>query len=263
MMVVISDRPSPNVLRLLINRPDKRNAINLEVRQQLLEALANAQADSSIRAIVFGGAGGIFSAGGDLPSMVGLSEVQARERMAHIHTLCKVLAGLPVPVVSAIEGFGAGAGVGLALLGDHIVVGPDTKILFPFMKLGLAPDWGMLRSLPMRIGVAKTRQLLVSDAMLTGVEILQLGLADEFSAEGDVMGMAIARAERMAQLPLVAFARMKQRLQQPSQNLNEELKREEDDQARLLLSADFQEGFAAFGEKRAPDFKQAAWDESE
>ncbi|CAN0504606.1 unnamed protein product, partial [Phaeothamnion confervicola] len=130
--VVLVDRPAPHVARLLINRPDKRNAIDYDVRQQLTDALGTLLGDATVRAIVFGGAQGVFSAGGDVPSMVGLSEAQARERMQHIHVLCRLIAGAGVPVVSAIEGIGAGAAVGLALMGDRIVVGEGTKILFPF-----------------------------------------------------------------------------------------------------------------------------------
>ena len=105
-------------------------------------ALPPLLADIDVRALVFGGVGGVFSAGGDLPSMVGIDAAAARARMQHIGVLCKLVAGARVPVVSAMEGFSAGAVVGLALLGDHIVAGPGTKVLFPFLKLGLAPDWG-------------------------------------------------------------------------------------------------------------------------
>jgi enoyl-CoA hydratase/carnithine racemase len=254
MKVLVVDMPVPNVWRVLINRPEKRNAINAEVRQALLDLLEDARGDKHCRALVFGGVGGSFSAGGDLPSMVGITEQQARERMEHIHRLCHSLANLPLPVITAVEGFGAGAGVGLALLGDHIVVGPESRILFPFMKLGLAPDWGMLHSLPARVGVAVSRQVLLGDEPVPGARAAAIGLADEFAEDGDVMKLALKRAEKYAALPQAAFAKMKVRLNTPASSLEQELARELDDQAELLLSPDFAEGYSAFMEKRTANF---------
>lgn len=252
--VVLVDRPAPHVARLLINRPDKRNAIDHAVRQQLTEALSALLGDATVRAIVFGGAQGVFSAGGDVPSMVGLSEAQARERMQHIHVLCRLIAGAGVPVVSAIEGIGAGAAVGLALMGDRIVVGEGTKILFPFLKLGLVPDWGQLLTLPRRVGLPVARRILTDGVPVSGAEAHRIGLADTLVADAQVMATAVAQAGELALLPREAFARMKARLNYPSGSLAEELAREETDQAVCLLGDEFVEGHDAYVNKRAADF---------
>ncbi|WP_194915240.1 enoyl-CoA hydratase/isomerase family protein [Azospirillum sp. INR13] len=252
--VVLVDRPSPRVARLLINRPDKRNAIDHAVRAEMIEALTALAGDRTVRALVFGGRDGVFSAGGDIPSMVGLDEDGARARMRHIHSLCRLIADSPVPVVSAIEGIGAGGAVGLALLGDRIVVGPGTKILFPFLRLGLTPDWGQLLTLPRRVGLPAARRLLSSGDIVGGDEAFRLALADRLVPDAEVMEAAIAEAERMALLPLDAFRRMKGRLNEPSSSLEAEFRREEDDQAVCLLSDDFDEGYRAFVGKRTPDF---------
>ncbi|MFP5304206.1 MAG: enoyl-CoA hydratase/isomerase family protein [Gammaproteobacteria bacterium] len=253
-MSVLVDRPSGTVLRLRINRPDKRNAIDHAVREALTEALLAAREDRQTRAVVIGGVGSTFSAGGDIASMAELSEAQARERMQHIHRLCRVVVDTPMPVVSAAEGFCAGAGVGLALLGDVIVAGAHSKFLFPFFKLGLVPDWGLLRTLPARVGVAAARRMLLHGRVIPGDEAARIGLADEYVGEADVMAAAVERAEMLAGLPQQAFARTKQRLSQPSAGFDEELAREENDQAALLCGADFREGYAAFVEKRNPNF---------
>jgi 2-(1,2-epoxy-1,2-dihydrophenyl)acetyl-CoA isomerase len=252
-MTILIDRPAPGVLRLLINRPEKRNSINYEVRVALMEALVASRDDPQCRAIVLGGVGGMFSAGGDLASMAGQDEAGARARMSHIHQLCHLIVQTPVPVISAVEGFCAGAGIGMALLGDVIVAGSSSKFLFPFMRLGLTPDWGTLRTLPARIGVAAAKRMLVHGQVIPGEDAVRLGLADEFAGD-DVMGAALACATRMARLPQAAFAHMKTRLNHPAATFAQELQREEDDQAGLLQSADFREGYAAFGEKREPDF---------
>jgi 2-(1,2-epoxy-1,2-dihydrophenyl)acetyl-CoA isomerase len=251
---LLIDRPVAGVLRLLINRPDKRNAIDFDVRQQLTEAFEWLSTDGGVRAVVLGGVGGHLSAGGDLPSMVGLTGVDARARMSHIGALCRRVYGSSLPVVTAMEGFSAGACVGLALLGDHIVVGENTRILFPFMKLGLVPDWGLLYTLPRRVGLPVARRLLVSGDALSGAEAQRLALADEVVADAEVMQTAVRRASAFAALPRAAFARMKQRLAFPRQTLEDDLVCEQDDQAALLRGAEFREGYAAFMEKRVADF---------
>lgn len=252
--VVLLDRPLPHVARLLINRPDKRNAIDHDVREQMAGHFEALRRDTSVRAVVLGGVGGMFSAGGDLPSMQGLTHEQASARMQHIHVLCRLVAGMPLPVVSAMEGIAAGAVVGLALLGDHIVGGHGTRVLFPFLKLGLAPDWGQLLTLPRRVGIGHARRILISGKPLEGEEAHRIGLFDQLVEDGQVMDSAVRKAAELGALPQEAFGRMKMRLNAPSSSLEEELAREASDQAVCLLGDDFQEGYAAFMEKRTPDF---------
>ena len=252
--VVILDRPAPHVARLRINRPDKRNAIDLAVREQFIDLLDQSLADPEVRALVFGGVAGVFSAGGDVSSMEGLTEDQARERMRHIHVLCRKVADARLPVVSAMEGVTAGAAVGLALLGDRIVMGRQARVLFPFMKLGLAPDWGLLMTLPRRVGLPVAQRLFCDGQPISADEALRVGLADVVCEDAEVMDTAVRVAASLAALPAQAYARMKQRLVHPSATLAEELVREENDQAACLLTDDFQEGFDAFRNKRSADF---------
>ncbi|NDZ18883.1 enoyl-CoA hydratase [Variovorax sp. WS11] len=252
--VLVLDRPAAHVGRLRINRPDKRNAIDYDVRQGFIDALPALLADGQTRALVLGGTQGAFSAGGDVTSMEGLDEQGARERMRHIHVLCGLVANAGIPVVSAMEGFAAGAVVGLALLGDHIVAGPGTKVMFPFLKLGLAPDWGQLLTLPRRVGLGVARRILASGETVTGEEAFRIGLADTLVPDAEVMDTAVAKAADLARLPADAFACMKRRLNEPSASLAAEFKREEDDQAMLLTGPGFREGFDALRSKRAPDF---------
>jgi 2-(1,2-epoxy-1,2-dihydrophenyl)acetyl-CoA isomerase len=248
------DRAAPGVMRVLIDRPDKRNAIDFDVREQLIDALGRLLGDADVRALVLGGTGGHFSAGGDLPSMVGLSSADAHKRMQHIARLCRLMHGATIPVVTAMEGVAAGACIGLALLGDWIVAGEGAKILLPFMKLGLVPDWGMQHTLPQRVGLPAARRLFMVDKPISAREALQAGLVDDLAADGDVMPVAVGQAERFAALPQEAFSRLKARLNRPASSLDQDLAREEEDQASLLLGADFREGYAAFVEKRNPDF---------
>jgi 2-(1,2-epoxy-1,2-dihydrophenyl)acetyl-CoA isomerase len=250
---VLVDAPAPHVVRVLIHRPEKRNAIDAEVRQALLAQLPPIVANPDTRALVLGGAGGIFSAGGDVSTMSNLSEADARARMDLVRQVCLLVGGIPFPVVAAVEGFAVGGGVGLALLADHLVVGESTKIILPFFKLGIAPDWGLLHTLPLRVGLPMARRLFTEGKTTSGRDALALGLADQL-AEGDVMAAAIERAVALAALPRDAFARAKARWSNPASSLADALAREVDDQSVLLSGPDFAEGFAAFTGKRAPDF---------
>ncbi|MGE4340029.1 MAG: enoyl-CoA hydratase/isomerase family protein [Pigmentiphaga sp.] len=252
--VVLLDWPAPYVARLRINRPDKRNAIDVAVRQGLIDHLMQLQNEASFRALVLGGVGGTFSAGGDVPSMAGLDADGASERMQHAHVLCRLVAGLRVPVVSAFEGVSTGAAIGLALLGDEIIMGRSAKVLFPFLRLGLAPDWGQLLTLPRRVGLPAARRLFTRDGPVLATEAEQLGLADLVCDDDAVMAVAIERASALASLPALAYGQMKQRLNHPSATLAEELGREEADQVACLCSPDFLEGYRAFREKRSPVF---------
>ena len=249
------DRPAPHVARLLIDRPAQRNAIDWTVRESLLAALAAQLADPAVRAVVLGGVGGMFSAGGDLPSMAGLSREAARERLRHIHAVCRTVASAPLPVVTAVEGVAAGGAVGLALLGDHIVAGQGARILFPFLALGLVPDWGQLLTLPRRVGMPVARRFLTAGRAVLADEALRTGLADAVVVDEAAMGEAVEVASSMARLPREAWIRTKRRLAGP---LDEDLRQEEEDQAACLTGPEFAEGLAAFRARRPPDFVAVA-----
>ncbi|OHC94287.1 MAG: hypothetical protein A2792_13560 [Sphingomonadales bacterium RIFCSPHIGHO2_01_FULL_65_20] len=253
--LVLLDHPAAGVVRLRLNRPEKRNAIDQATRQALMSAADGAFGDPRHRAVVFGGMGGVFSAGGDLPSMAGLTEVQARDRLNHGHTLCRLFAGSPAPIVSAVEGVAAGASVGLALLGDYIVVGRSSRILFPFIKLGLVPDWGLLRSLPMRVGLSRARRIILSGASIDGPTAVDIGLADEVVDDEAVAKTAVQRAQTYAALPREASRRIRARLGAFGDlDLDGDLVVEVEDQTACLLHPEFREGLAAQMERRAPDF---------
>ena len=126
--------------------------------------------------------------------------------------------------------------------------------MFPFLRLGLVPDWGQMLTLPRRVGVGHARRILTSGQTVQGEEAARIGLIDTLVPDDQVMAEAIRRAGELALLPQDAFSRMKQRLNEVSASLADELAREEADQAVCLLGGEFEEGFAAVVEKRSPDF---------
>jgi 2-(1,2-epoxy-1,2-dihydrophenyl)acetyl-CoA isomerase len=127
--------------------------------------------------------------------------------------------------------------------------------MVPFLKLGLVPDWGMMRSLPLRVGLAQARRLIFDTATVSGQEAHAIGLIDRFVPDGSVMDAAVNYASQLAQLPTGAVGRLKARLRcQPG--FEQDLAAEEADQVSGLTGREFSEGFAAYMEKRKPDFSK-------
>ncbi len=254
MDALLTDEPAPFIRRLLINRPDARNAINADVRAALFDALTTTRDDAKIRAVILGGAGGIFCAGGDLPSMVGISPQAARERMQEGHRIIELLWGFPKPVVAAVERAAAGAGAALALAADRVIIGHQSSLLFPFLRLGLVPDWGLMQLLKRRAGLVRATRLCLDSATVKGTEAVADNLADLAVDDGDVMPTAIAEAQRLATLPTAAFARLKAGLRETGAPDPLGLRYEADAQVACLTGPEFTEGYAAFRDKRTPDF---------
>jgi len=256
MAVVNIERRADGIGRVAINRPDKRNALNDDVRNTLISELPKLFGDDAVHAILLTGEGGHFCAGGDIASMEGLDSKGARARMKANHQIVRMIAEAEKPVVTAIEGFAVGAGAGLAMLGDTVVIAEGGTIGFPFFKVGLIPDYGILHTLPRRAGGAKARQLLLYAKMVKAPDAVEMGLADELVAEGKAEETAIQRALTLAAMPPFAFAIAKQQLGLAPVKLEEALEMEALAQAGCFGADEFQEGFSAFMEKRAPDFRK-------
>jgi 2-(1,2-epoxy-1,2-dihydrophenyl)acetyl-CoA isomerase len=239
-------------LVLEMNRPGKRNALSRDLRTELLEALRAAVDDGQTRAVVLCGAGGHFSAGGDLDDMEVASLEAGRARFDLSHALIRQMIAGPVPVIAAVEGWAVGAGMSLALAADWVVMARPARLAASFGKVGLIGDLGIAHSLPQRIGAARSRQLLLSNATLTAQEALQMGVCDHLAEEGQ----ALARALRCA-APLAAgaprSAATTKALMAPA--LDAVLAVEREAQAQLFLTADHAEGKAAFRARRVPNFK--------
>jgi 2-(1,2-epoxy-1,2-dihydrophenyl)acetyl-CoA isomerase len=255
MSLVISETAAPGIARIAINRPDKRNAASPEVRDALIEALGKALRDPVVHAIVFGSTGGHFCAGGDIDSMAGVDMAAARTRMQDNHRLVRTLAEAEKPVVAAVEGYAVGAGAGIALLADTIVLAEGGTLGFPFFRVGLTPDYGILFTLPRRVGSARARQILLYAKMIKGREAIDMGLADELAADGGTEARAIALAQELAAMPPHAFALTRRHLAMEPQTLEAALEMEALSQSLAFVGPELAEGRAAFVEKRKPKFR--------
>lgn len=254
MSLVIVEGPEEGIAQLALNLPEKRNALTAGLRAALKAGFEALAGDAAVRAIVIRGEGGAFCAGGDIATMQDFTPEQGRARMQSGHPFVRLLHDCEKPVVAAVEGAAVGAGAGLALLCDAIVVGEGATFGFPFFRLGLVPDWGILHTLPRRVGVGRARQLLLHARMLKGREAYDWGLADFLVPDGAAVAEAVRQAKSLAAQPHQAFALVKRQLNLQPVPLADTLEWEALAQPLAFKTADHQEGRAAFLEKRKPKF---------
>jgi 2-(1,2-epoxy-1,2-dihydrophenyl)acetyl-CoA isomerase len=251
--VLIEDRGAVRIVTL--NRPEKRNAIDIPVRLELADAIESAGADNSVRAILLTGAGNAFCSGGDITSMERMSPERAMERTQLAQRVIRAIWNAGKPVVAAVEGSAFGAGVALAAACDRVVAASDARFATTFTNVGLAGDMGTFASLPARVGIARARQMLMMPAPIDAARALEIGLVDALAEPGRALPDALADAQRLAAGPTLAYGVIKSMLAAGSAlGPFELLDLEAQHQSQLFDSDDFAEGIAAFREKRKPQF---------
>jgi enoyl-CoA hydratase/carnithine racemase len=255
---VLVEQLEAGVLVLTLNRPERRNAIDPELRDALAEALDRAGTDEAVRGVVLSGAGGAFCAGGDLARFQELHDARAYRHVSHRLTdLVESVERLEKPVVAAIDGAVTGAGLALALACDWRVGSPQARILFREGRVGLVPTHGGLTRLVKLLGLARAKEVLLGGEDLDAEAAHAAGLLSEL-AEEDVVARARARVETMLVRAPLSFAAAKRLLQlaadvdQRSAILAESLA-----QTTLLQSDDHHEGLTAARERRDPVFRGA------
>jgi enoyl-CoA hydratase/carnithine racemase len=253
MTVLVEDHDAVRVITL--NRPQVRNAIDIPLRIALAEALETADANASVRAILLTGAGPVFCSGGDISTMQRMEPGPAIARAEMAQRVIRAIWSTPKPVLAAVEGAAYGAGAALAAACDRVTAASDSRFATTFTNVGLAGDMGSFASLPRRIGVPRTRQMLMLGTPVSAEQALSWGLVDAVVEPGAAVHAALAEAQRLADGPAEALGVIKAMLAlSPTLDPLGVLDREVDQQARLFGSDDFAEGIAAFTEKRRPKF---------
>ena len=243
------------VHRLTLNRPDKINALNAAVFEGLAAALDAAEADEGCRAILLMGAGRGFCSGADLTGSVGSSDDLGVELERSYNPLVRRLRSLPLPVVCAVHGVAAGAGLNLALACDVVVAGKTARLTQAFVRIGLLPDAGGTWFLPRLVGDARARGLAMLGEPITGEQAAEWGLIWSAVEDGQEIAEGERLARQLADLPTQAIALMKRAfLAAPAATLDAQLDLERDLQRQAGRTPDFREGTAAFREKRPARF---------
>ena len=243
--------------RLTLNRPEARNALSLEMREEIAAALDDLGGDSSVRLLAITGAGGNFCAGGDVKLMAAkrFSVEEARARMELMTGMVLKLANFPAPTLALVEGFAVGAGCNLALACDLIIASDRAKFGQVFSKVGLIPDGGGSYFLPRLVGLAKAKELVFTADLIDAEEALRIGLVNRVVPGDRLLAEAEELIGKIVAGPPKILARAKRLLNRSLGNdLTEALREEAEGQAFAMTSEDHQEGLRAFFEKRPPKF---------
>ena len=244
------------IATVLLNRPDKLNALSAEMYHELavqFEALGN---DDDVRAVVLTGAGRAFCAGGDVGSMGNYDVVAGRKRSRTHHRTIVTLHNLEKPVIAAVRGPAAGIGASLALACDLIVASETAYLLMAFNNIGIPPDGGLVYLLTQYVGIARAKELVYTARKLPAAEAKELGIVmktvpdDKLDAEAHALAKELAASATYA---LALAKKMFQSMYVPT--LGQLLEMENLAVCGARLTHDHKEGVAAFREKRKPDFK--------
>lgn len=250
----VEKRNSVGIVTLDI--PKTRNALSREALIELADQLEVLFAAEDCRAVVLTGAGDHFCSGGDLSGMVAERPLPVgRARTKFGQRVARLIVEGPKPVITAVEGYAAGAGLSLAAAADYNVASGTAKFIASFAKVGLLPDLGLLWTLPSRVGLAEAKRMFMSCRTVDAAEAKTLGLVDLLVEPGKALEAAVAIAlEFSAQAPLPT-ALLKSIYAAGCTTFDQALRSEFDNQPALNLTQDHREAVAAFLAKRQPKFR--------
>ncbi len=244
------------IARIVLNRPERKNALANDMRQQLTDAFREADADDEVRAVILTGTGDTFCAGADVSRMAPKDVKGARNNLQrNAHTLIKALYHIEKPVIAAVRGSTVGIGLSMMLASDMAVVSETARFSCIFARRGLAPDSGAVFFLSRLIGLARAREMVFTTDFFSAQEALELGIVNRVVADADLENEVQALAERLAAQPTYALAMAKKMFQfSLSPPLDHFLEYEALMQPQIHQTQDYREGIAAFKDKRPAKF---------
>jgi len=251
---LLIERPSNDIVVLRLNRPQVRNALNLEVRMRLADEVTRHAADPDIRCLIIAGSDKVFASGADIGEMAenGPVEVMARNVQKYWRTISEC----PKPVIAAIEGFALGGGLELALCADIIVAGEGARLGLPEAKIGILPGGGGTQKLARLVGRHRAMLLLMTGRMFSAPEAFAMGVISEVAPTGQALPRAIEIAREIAAMAPISVMQIKEIV---NAGLNAPLDTALMLERKALLvqfaTSDQKEGMRAFLEKRKPKFE--------
>jgi enoyl-CoA hydratase len=250
--IIVTD-PVDGVVTVRLNRPDRRNALDVETITRLGSAFAKFEGDSRVRCIVLTGDTKAFSAGADISEMskhgfAALDSAERKSAWASIERFSK-------PLIAAAEGLAFGGGLELLLLADIAIAGRSTRFALPEVRIGLIPGDGGTQRLPRLIGRATATRMILTGEPISADEALRVGLISQVVEDGASLDVSLQLAKTFAGGALSALRMAKAAIQAASETtLNVGLSVERHAAARAFASPEGVEGMAAFLEKRPPNF---------
>jgi 2-(1,2-epoxy-1,2-dihydrophenyl)acetyl-CoA isomerase len=247
------------VAHLTLNRPDAANGINLELAQDLMDATLAIAADPAARVVRLTGAGKMFCGGGDVKGFADRDDLPTylRETLGPLHVAITNLVRGDAPVVAAVQGSAAGAGMGLVGASDLVVAAESAKFVMAYTGVGLTPDGSSSWFLPRMVGLRRALDLTFTNRVLTAAEALEWGLISQVVPDVQLLDDAGALAARLATGPPRALAAAKRLLHTSlEETLETHLAREAEAISAASGTPEGVEGIAAFVEKRKPVFNR-------
>ena len=244
------------VALVTLNRPDNANAINLQMAMDLLAAAMTCSRNNTVRAVVLAGAGRNFCFGGDLRAIAseGVESGYLRELTGYLHSAISHFVRMDPPVIVAVNGTAAGAGVSLAAMADLAVCGKSSKFNLAYTNAGLTPDGGASFLLPRVIGARRTMELLLLNRPLLAKQALEWGLVNEVAEDAELLERALEIAGQLAGGATRALGQTKRLVAHSLGALESHMTLESETIASQAASVDGVEGIRAFLEKRKPHF---------
>ncbi|MER6168363.1 enoyl-CoA hydratase/isomerase family protein [Streptomyces violaceorubidus] len=255
---------SDGLATITLNRPEAMNALNIETKVALRDAVRSAAADDAVRAVLLTAAGDrAFCVGQDLKEHIGLlaadRESGSGQTMStvreHYNPIVRALAGARKPVVAAVNGVAAGAGLGFALAADYRIVADTAAFNTSFAGVALTADSGISWTLPRVVGPGRAADLLLFPRSIGAQEAYELGIATRVVPAADLRAEAVRTARALAEGPTVAYAALKEAMSYGlTHSLSETLDKEDELQSRAGASEDHAIAVRAFVEKQKPKY---------
>jgi 2-(1,2-epoxy-1,2-dihydrophenyl)acetyl-CoA isomerase len=243
---------------ITLDRPDAGNALDLQTAADLLEAALLLEGDAGVRAVVLTGTGSVFCFGGDLRAMSAEEDLQAflNALTVKLHAAIACFNRMPAPVIAAVNGVAAGAGVGLLAMADLALAADTAKITLAYTGVALTPDGSTSYFLPRMIGRRRAAELMLLNRTLSAAEALEWGLVNRVVGADQLMEEARGLAARLAEGPTSAYAAVKRLLLSTEDlSLEAQMALEGRTIAAQSVSAEGREGVAAFLGKRPPSYR--------
>jgi len=247
-----------HVAYITLNRPDAANGVNMAMGKDLMQAAICCDEDPEIRAVLLTGAGKMFSVGGDLKYFTGFGEdlgAALKEITVYAHAANSIFIRMDAPLITAVNGPAAGMGMSFALCGDMIIAAESAMFMAAYTAAGLSPDGGMTYLLPRMIGLARTKEIILTNKRVSAQEALEWGIVNKVVQDDELMKEAEALAKKLANGPTLSFGSVKRLLNKTfSETLESQMGLEARGIANMTKTQDAKEGIAAFIERRRPDF---------
>ena len=244
--------------RIILNRPDAANGLDLPTARALAEAAARCAGDDAVRCVVLTGAGRMFCAGGDIAAFAAAGEGAGpflHELASTVHQAVKSLAAMAKPLLVLVNGPAAGAGLSLAALGDIVIAARTAHFTSAYTAIGLTPDGGLSWLLPRLIGLRQAQEMILTNRRIDSDMAAELGLITRVVDDDMLEAEGAAVVARLAAGPTAALGAVRGLLRHAATStLDDLLDREADAISRAAVGAEGKEGVAAFLARRKPVF---------